>query len=154
MKKSTGTLVLFALGSLAAVAQSGRPEPSGIAKDVLHRLDVAWNAADAKSFAAEFTDDADVVNIFGSHFRGRVDLTKRMQQIFDTIFKGSTHRSRTLERAYYLGDDVVVAISAATVAVSSGPMAPVAENRQTFILVDRGGRWQIRHWHNTPVRTP
>jgi uncharacterized protein (TIGR02246 family) len=35
------------------------------AVELLERLDAAWNAADGKAFAAEFTPDADVINIFG-----------------------------------------------------------------------------------------
>jgi uncharacterized protein (TIGR02246 family) len=122
------------------------------ASQVLKRLDSAWNAADGARFAAEFSEDADVINIFGAHFSGRADIAKRMQSIFETVFKGSTHRSRKLEMARYLSQDAIIALSSSGVAVSAGPLAPETRNRRTFILTKSGDAWRIRHWHNTTIR--
>jgi uncharacterized protein (TIGR02246 family) len=127
-------------------------EAAVVASDVLHRLDSAWNAADAAKFAAEFGDEADLINIFGAHFNGRAEIEQRIQSIFDTIYKGSTHRSRTLEMAHYLSPDTILALSSNEIAVPAGPLAPVSKNRQTFILTKSSGTWQIRHWHNTAIR--
>jgi uncharacterized protein (TIGR02246 family) len=127
-------------------------DAAAAASEVLQRLDTAWNAADAARFAAEFSDDADLINIFGAHFSGRSDIEKRIRSIFDTIFKGSTHRSRRLETARCLSPDTILAISSAEIAVPAGPLAPETKNRQTFILVKNGDTWRIRHWHNTTIR--
>lgn len=137
-------------GALAADAQGA--DPRAVTTAVLARLDAAWNAADGAAFAAEFTLDADIINIFGVHFQGRADIAKRMQLIFDTIFKGSTHRERTLEMTRTLSQGLILAVSSATVDVPSGPQAPRMVNRQTFVLVEDAGRWRIRHWHNTLVQ--
>lgn len=123
-----------------------------VALEVLHRLDRAWNAADSARFAAEFSDEADLINIFGAHFSGRAEIEKRIRDIFDTIFNGSTHRSRKLEMARYLSPDTILALSSNEVAVPAGPLAPVSKNRQTFILTKSGDTWRIRHWHNTAIR--
>ena len=123
-----------------------------MASDVLQRLDSAWNAADAARFAAAFSDDADLINIFGAHFSGRAEIEKRIQSIFDTIYKGSTHRSRRLEMARYLSPDTILALSSNEIAVPAGPLAPVSKHRQTFILTKSGDTWRIRHWHNTAIR--
>jgi uncharacterized protein (TIGR02246 family) len=106
-------------------------EASAIAQEVLNRLDTAWNAADGPGFASAFTDDVDVVNIFGMHIRGRRASADRMQHIFDTVFKGSRHGQRELEEARFLAPGVVLAISSATVEIPTGPMAPAMSNRQT-----------------------
>jgi uncharacterized protein (TIGR02246 family) len=157
------TSLATSTGAAAAAAQDARPVdgalpraidagPARIAAGVLGRLDSAWNAASGTRFAAEFTDDADVININGTHFRGRADIGARMQAILDTRFKGSTHRARTLELARSLADGMIIVVSSAVIAVPAGPLAPEAKSRQTFILVNTGQAWQIRHWHNTPLR--
>lgn len=127
-------------------------DAAAAAADVLRRLDGAWNAASATRFAAEFSDDADLINIFGDHFSGRAEIEKRIQSIFGTIYKGSTHRSRKLEAARYLSPDTILALSSNEIAVPAGPLAPVLQNRQTFILTKSGDTWRIRHWHNTAIR--
>ncbi len=91
-----------------------------VASEVLQRLDEAWNAADAARFAAEFSDDADLINIFGTHFNGRAEIEKRIRSIFDTIYKGSTHRSRSLEMARYLNSDAILVLSSNNIAVPAG----------------------------------
>lgn len=136
----------------ATPAPAAPVEAAVVASDVLRRLDGAWNAADAARFAAEFSDDADLINIFGAHFSGRAEIEKRIRSIFDTIYKGSTHRSRRLEAARYLGPDTILAVSSNEIAVPAGPLAPVSRNRQTFILIRSGDAWRIRHWHNTAIR--
>lgn len=123
-----------------------------IATPILERLDAAWTAGDAARFAAEFSDDADVINVSGDHFHTRADIAKQTQAIFSTVFKGSTHRSRTLELARYLGDGMIIVVSSSVIDVPAGPVAPLATSRQTFIIRERAGVWQIRHWHNTPIR--
>lgn len=161
MKSLTYTLVaLFGVTTAACTRPAPpAPDPSAVAQDaaavaseVLHRLDIAWNAADSARFATEFSDDADLINIFGVHFNGRTEIEKRIQSIFDTIFKGSTHRSRKLEMARFLSPDTILALSSNEVAVPAGPLAPVSKNRQTFILTRSGETWRIRHWHNTAIR--
>ena len=130
------------------------PDASRIAAAVLARLDQAWNAADGEAFAAEFTTTADVVNLFGTHIRGRAATAERMQHIFQTIFKGSRHGRRELEQARFVAETVVLAISSATVEVPQGPLAPAVQSRQSFILVEEGGAWRITAWHNTRLSGP
>lgn len=128
----------------SAAAQAAAP--------VLDRLNAAWDAGDGAAFAAQFTVDADVINIFGEHFRGGSDLVRRMQFIFDGIFKGSRHVERNLEIARHLDEGTILVVTSSLIAVPQGPLAPETRNRQTFILVDDGGVWRIRHWHNTTIR--
>lgn len=140
-------------GTVAFVPAPADPvDAAVVASEVLHRMDSAWNAADAAKFAAEFSDDADLINIFGAHFTGRAEIEKRIRTIFETIYKGSTHRSRRLEAARYLGPDTILALSSNEISVPAGPLAPVSKNRQTFILTRNGDTWRIRHWHNTAIR--
>jgi len=157
----------FALVALASVPPGAQAQPAAgveassiepaaaqIAGPLMDRLDTAWTAGDGAGFAAEFTPDADVINIFGQRYRGGPDLVQRMQLIFDGIFKGSRHVSRTLEVARHLDADAVLVVTSSVVAVPGGPMAPETRNRQTFLLVRDGEAWRIRHWHNTTIGGP
>jgi uncharacterized protein (TIGR02246 family) len=155
--------LLLAIAPAPGMAQAAEPQPASVearedpvqvASAVLDRLNAAWNAADGARFAAEFTDDADVINIFGEPFHGRADLASRMQLIFDGIFKGSVHVGREIEVARYLAPDTILVVSSARIAVPAGPMSPETSNRQTLILVKDGDGWRIRHWHNTTVGRP
>lgn len=143
--------LLFA-AQLSHAQSSVGSDPRTIASELLERLDHAWTAGDGAAFASEFSEDADIINIFGGHFHGRAAIAERMQAIFDTIFKGSVHRSRTLESVRELSADILVAVSSARVDVPSGPQAPQIVNRQTVVLLREHGEWKIIHWHNTPIR--
>ncbi len=161
------TIKILAVLSLAALSPSmARAQPTGgdgpavsveadataIATPVLDRLNAAWDAGDGAGFAAQFTADADVINIFGEHFRGGPDLVRRMQFIFDGIFKGSRHVERNLEIARHLDEATILVVTSSLIAVPQGPLAPETRNRQTFVLVRGGADWRIRHWHNTTIR--
>jgi len=142
----------------ATNAPSGNAQPlakagaADVARPILDRLDAAWTKGDGAAFAAQFTEDADVINVNGTPFRGRPAIARQMQLIFDTAFKGSTHQDRRLEEARNLTPDIVLVVSSATIAVPTGPLAPEARSRQTFLMVRDEGQWRIRHWHNTPIR--
>lgn len=151
-------LVLFTAGMNASaqvtVPPSAEVDPAAarIASPILERLDRAWTAGEGARFAAEFTDDADVINVNGNHLRTRSGIATQLQAMFGGVFRGSTHRPRTLELARYLAPGVIIVVSSSLIDVPAGPLAPLATSRQTFIILDRAGVWQIRHWHNTPIR--
>ena len=165
MRARAGTLAAFFLAAALlpapAVVQAQTSGESASAIDsaavdaaspVLDRLNAAWDAGDGAAFAAQFTADADVINIFGEHFRGGPDLVRRMQFIFDGIFKGSRHVERNLEIARRLDEGTILVVTSSLIAVPQGPLAPETRNRQTFILMRAGAEWRIRHWHNTTIR--
>lgn len=138
--------------SAPAETRAVESDAAAAAAPVLDRLNAAWDAGDGAAFAAQFTADADVINIFGEHFRGGPDLVRRMQFIFDGIFKGSRHVERNLEIARQLDEGTILVVTSSLIAVPQGPLAPETRNRQTFILVSDGPEWRIRHWHNTTIR--
>ena len=151
-------LALLIFSSDAAAQVSVRPpevDPAAarIASPILERLDRAWTAGEGGRFAAEFTGDADVINVSGEHLRTRSGIAAQLQAMFGGVFRGSSHRSRTLEMTRYLAPGVIIVVSSSVIDVPAGPLAPLATSRQTFIVLEREGVWQIRHWHNTPIRT-
>jgi uncharacterized protein (TIGR02246 family) len=123
-----------------------------VVQQVLGRLDQAWTAMDGARFAAEFTRDADVINVNGSRFVGRADVARQMQFLFDGRFKGSRHASREIELVRELAPGLVLSVSSATILTPAGANPPEVRSRQSFILEKSGDRWLIRHWRNTPIR--
>jgi uncharacterized protein (TIGR02246 family) len=48
-----------------------------------------WNQGSGAAFAAAFTVDGDLVGFDGTHFKGREEITRFHQELFDKWLKGS-----------------------------------------------------------------
>jgi len=83
-----------------------------IVGSILGRLARAWNTADGRAWGAEFIDDANFVNIFGTQFRGRREIEQRHRYLFDELFKGSTCEVTAVD-AQLLAPNVILAHSTA-----------------------------------------
>ena len=81
-----------------------------IARDVLARLEAAWNAGDGSAFGAPYREDASFVAIRGELSHGE-EIAAGHAQILASIYQGSTNRMELLE-AQRLSDDVILATSA------------------------------------------
>ncbi|MEA2785881.1 MAG: hypothetical protein QOF71_1985 [Candidatus Eremiobacteraeota bacterium] len=125
----------------------------GAAETIAAALTTAWNTADAKAFAAQFTADADFVNIFAMHGVGREAIAHGHQTIFDAIYKGSTNRF-TVKAVRRLSDDIAVAHISASLHVPSGPLAGDLAALATAVLVREGDAWRIVAFHNTREQAP
>lgn len=123
------------------------------AETIAAALTTAWNTADAKAFAAQFTADADFVNIFAMHGVGRDAIAQGHQTIFDTIYKGSTNRF-TVKAVRRLNDDIAIAHISARLQVPSGPLAGELAALATAVLVRDGDAWRIVAFHNTREQAP
>ena len=120
-----------------------------IARDVLARLESAWNAGDGTAFGAPYQPDASFVTIRGEVAHGPA-IGAGNAAIFATIYAGSTNRMELLE-AQRLSDDVIVATSRNTLEAPHGPLAGVHAAMSTSVLVRTGDEWRIAATHNTLV---
>lgn len=111
----------------------------------------AWNAADGEAFTASFSDDADFVNVFGMHVRGREEIRRGHEFILKGPYAGSTNRY-VLESVRLLRPDVALAHVNATLQIPAGPMAGEHQARYSMVLTHADGRWRIDNFHNTFVR--
>jgi uncharacterized protein (TIGR02246 family) len=71
-------------------------DPKETAETIVKRLEEAWNAGDGAAFGAPFASDADFVDIRGVWHRGE-EIAAGHQQIFDTVYAGSTVRYEVLD---------------------------------------------------------
>ena len=127
------------------------PDATSVARQVLARLERAWNDADGQAFGAVYTPDASFVTVRGEHLVGRAVIASGHDGIFRSIYAGSTNRMR-LVRAVELADGVLLLVSHHTLDVPAGPLAG---RRQAFStnVVHRGvdGSWLVAATSNTLV---
>jgi uncharacterized protein (TIGR02246 family) len=121
-----------------------------IVQGVVKRLEDSWNAADGAGFAEPFAVDADFVAIRGDLHTGRRAIGEGHQQIFDTIYAGSTARLEVLQ-ARELDAGVILAHVRGTIDAPSGPLAGQHSATASVVLVPRGDDHEIASYHNTLV---
>jgi uncharacterized protein (TIGR02246 family) len=120
-----------------------------IARDVLSRLEEAWNAGDGTAFGAPYRPDASFVTIRGEMAHGP-EIGAGHAQILTSIYLGSTNRMELLE-AQRVSDDVIVATSRNTLDAPHGPLAGVHAALSTSVLVRTGDEWRVAATQNTLV---
>ena len=129
------------------------PAPSDVvatAETIMERLERAWNTADGVAFGEPFSADADFVAIRGDLHTGRDAIAEGHQQIFDTIYAGSTVRYQVLQ-ARALDGGVIVAHVRGTLNAPSGPLAGEHASTITVVLRKRADNYEVAAFHNTLV---
>jgi uncharacterized protein (TIGR02246 family) len=127
-------------------------DPAAIAAAAFEQMERAWNQADGASFGDVFADDADFVNIHGTHIRGDgATIGHGHQAIFDSIYAGSTVCFR-IDVARALAPGCVVAVVTSTLDAPSGPLQGINLSRITATITEQDGHWSVAAFHNTLVR--
>jgi uncharacterized protein (TIGR02246 family) len=120
---------------------------------IAEALTNAWDAGNAEAFAAQFTTDADFVNIFATHVTGRDEIEQLFDQAFETIYKGSVNKF-TVEEIRALGAHAVVVHLSSHAHVPTGPLQGEVRGLATAVFTPEGHGWQIAAYQNTRVQTP
>ena len=81
---------------------------------------------------------------------GRDAIAAGHQQIFDTIYAGSTVRYQVLQ-ARELDDRVILAHARCTISAPGGPLAGEHASTITVVLVKHDDQYEITALHNTLV---
>ena len=115
------------------------------------RLERAWNAGDSEAFGAEFTDDAQFVDVRGVRHCGRAAIARGHRVIFDTIYRGSTVAYR-VEASRELVPGCTIAVVGAELDVPTGPLAGRRRARLTATFVPGAHGPVIAAFHNTLVQ--
>jgi uncharacterized protein (TIGR02246 family) len=117
----------------------------------------AWNHHDMKAMGDAFTEDADLINVVGTRWRGRAEIVKGLGVFHREMFKNEQiHLSETTIR--FIAPNVAVAVAIQT---ASGEMSlpegrgrkevPSGSQIDTFVVVMRDGVWKVTHGQNTTV---
>jgi uncharacterized protein (TIGR02246 family) len=120
----------------------------------------AWNRHDMKAFSAQFTEDADFVNVLGMHFLGRPQIEAVHIDLHRTIFKNSMIRAVSTTVRPLNGQFALAHVAWEMTGAGSLPGWNVPELRKgmlSLVLVRAGDRWLITAAQNTeavPLELP
>jgi uncharacterized protein (TIGR02246 family) len=111
----------------------------------------AWSAHDARRYAALFTDDADVVNVLGWHWKGRTELEQKLARAYAMVFAKSQLSVHDVA-VRFIRPDVAIAhvpwTMTGALSPTGGATAP-QQGLQTQTLVKQSGQWRIAAFQNT-----
>lgn len=117
-----------------------------IIHQVVERWQQAWNDHDMAAMAQLVSDDADFVNVWGMHWKGRARIEQEHADRHRAQFKDTVWITREV-RVQFLKPDV------ALVHLAWG-MQPPRDGLFTWIMLKEQGQWLIRAAHNTNVAPP
>lgn len=148
-------LMALAACTLAASARaSAPPDPppadEAAIRDNVRQMEAGWNAKSGALYARPFAEDADYVVINGMHVRGRGDIEKSHQHIFETIFKDSVI-TLSVKQLRLLRPDVALVHVTGQNRVGRGGEARAWNVIVTLVMVRDAGAWKIAAFQNTQV---
>jgi uncharacterized protein (TIGR02246 family) len=119
---------------------------------VVKALGDSWNTHDMALFGAQFTEDADFVNVLGMDWHGREEIESHHAAVHSTIFRNS--KLRMLDYSLRpIADGVMLALMRWERTGHESPpdvrMPEVRKGVATGVFVQRDGRWLITAFHNT-----
>lgn len=136
-------------GSLTSV--EGRIDPTPTQIREIEALEAAWDAAfaakNATAYAANYTEDAELVNPAGVIFSGRDAIRALHAFLFGGLLAGSTRTSEVRRMVFLTGTKVMVDLDIALTGVAPG----VLRSRHKWIVVKDTGSWRIFAEQITPV---
>jgi uncharacterized protein (TIGR02246 family) len=144
-------LLLGAMIVAAGAAQARMPSDVAKIEALEQEQAQAWSAHDADRYARLFTEDADVVNVLGWHWKGRAELERKLSRAFALVFARSQLSVHDVG-VRFLKPDVAIAHVPWTMTGALSPTggtAPPQQGLQTQTLVKRDGRWGIAAFQNT-----
>jgi uncharacterized protein (TIGR02246 family) len=121
---------------------------------VLAALQDGWNRHDMAAFAAQFSQDADFVNVVGMHLRGRPAIEAQHVAIHQTVFRRSQLRT-VGQSVRLLTPQVALAHVSREMTghdmshVKNWSLPEVRKGVLTAVLVSEGDTWRIAALHNT-----
>ena len=117
----------------------------GVVETFLDQFRAAWDAGDARSYAALFTNEATYVIFLGEAFVGRDEIERNHLEVFARWQKGTRMAVKAVG-VHPLRDDVC---SVLTVGGIGREAAIPYDKLQTFTLVRQGDRWLCAAFQNT-----
>lgn len=111
----------------------------------------AWNAQDARAFAASFADDGEVIGFDGSIMAGSGAIEAELSRIFSDH---PTGRYVGIVRELAPVNDDVVVLRAVAGVIPAGASEPRPElnSVQRMVAGRRDGQWRIALYQNTPAQ--
>jgi uncharacterized protein (TIGR02246 family) len=115
--------------------------------EFLARFRSAWDAGDARAYAAEFTEDATYVVFLGEALIGRAEIERNHVDVFERWQKGAKMAVKAIAVRSISAD----VCSVLTIGGVGGQLPIPYDKIQTFTLVRRGDRWLCAAFQNTAM---
>jgi uncharacterized protein (TIGR02246 family) len=138
-------------------SQASQPRPSESPDDAAVRalyqqvMD-GWNQGSGDAFAAPFAEDADFIAFDGTHFKGRREIARFHQPLFDTHLKGTRLVGRVTSVRFLSPEIALVRAVGGTVMRGKSAPSPERDSVQTLVASKRRGEWRLAAFQNTRVR--
>lgn len=148
------TALLLIAPTIAAAQQpassASRAADEAAVSAIVHNMESAWNAHDAKAYAGLFHPDAAFITFQGDYLKGRQDIETTLARVHATTYRNSVS-TRRIEDMTFVGPDVaVVHVFRTNTGVTDKPIP----SRNTLVLTRRDGKWGILAFHNTRLAEP
>lgn len=108
----------------------------------------AWDAGDARAFAATFTEDAEYVTWFGRHYTGRDSIESSHAALFTSYLKGS-RLDGEITRLRFLTPEVAVVDGRGALLKGKSRRNRRNTKDYVYVAVRRAGTWRFATFHNT-----
>ncbi len=144
-------LLMSSFQAIKAQTPVPPPREETDVKQLVQQLQEAWNAHDAKAFAAPFAADADYVVINGTKIKGREEIEKGHAGIFATIYKDS-HNVATIRGIRFLRQDVAIIHVEWNLEHSLDGERRKSRAMNTIVATKENGKWSTVAFHNTPIQ--
>jgi uncharacterized protein (TIGR02246 family) len=118
--------------------------------DVLAGVYEAWEANDAEAFAADYFDDASVVQP-GIYKKDRQEIQSTMAGGFAGPLKGSRVIDQPQDVRFPNEDTAIVISEGGIVFPGSNAVPSEGMVRATWVLAKRDGRWYVAAYHHSPA---
>lgn len=143
----------FALAmSLPLVATASESERAVAEIQALQQQQAdAWNAHDARAYAALFVEDGDVVNVMGWWWRGRAEIERNLRQAFVHTFAASRLEIVDTTVRVLHGELAIAHVRWTMDGARAPPGAPEPPRQGIQLQVVRreAGQWRIVSFQNT-----
>lgn len=120
-------------------------------REVIAALEKAWLEGKPDDYASHFTNDAYFTNWNAHHVAGRQAIKQLMNTVLVDVLPGSKVKYE-VRRLRFIRPEVAVVVTQGSTVQNFDEFAPQPTNRQSFILVKNGGKWEVDVFHNSAVQ--
>ncbi|MCM2980000.1 MULTISPECIES: SgcJ/EcaC family oxidoreductase [Niallia] len=114
----------------------------------------AWSHGDGEAFANCFTEDVDYVTFFGQHLKGKKEVERSHQDLFNGVLKGSQMQGR-ITSIRFLNDELAIVHCIGNTKMSNQKnYNKKRESINTNVIAKQNGEWKISAFHNCRIKEP
>ncbi len=149
-----GLTGLWASSAQAEILEDDRSDIAG----VIERYTTSWNGRHGEKFGVDFTEDADFVNIYGMHFKGRTEIEARHVAILTRFLSGSRLQIGVVTLREAQPGTIIAHVpwtidgyrepSEGSTAVDARTAGVQRKGLFTQVFIRRDARWMITASHN------